>query len=224
MPALAPYIPPKDADFAAWLDNFSALITTAPGTYGLTSGDAVVIADVTATWDAAYALVTSPSTKTATTVQAKNVARITALNTVRPYSQTIALNAGVSADAKVALGLNPRTSTPVPITAPTTYPALTIANALPLQHVLRYRDQLASPSVKAKPYGVLQIQLFGLPSATAVTDPTTLQLLQVTTKSPLLQSWPSGDVGMKAYYAAKWVTRKGLVGPWSPIVSFTIAN
>lgn len=224
MPALAPYIPPKDADFDAWIENFSSLITAAPATYGLTSGDATAIAGVTTSWSDAYALVTSPSTKTATTVQAKNVARITALNTVRPYAQTIGLNAGVSADNKVALGLNPRTSTPIPITTPTTYPTLTVANALPLQHVLRYRDQMASPSVKAKPYGVIQIQLYGTASVTPITDPSLLALQQVTTKSPLLQAWPSGDTGQKAYYAARWVTRKGLVGPWSPIVSFTIAN
>ena len=146
------------------------------------------------------------------------------LATVRPYAQTISLNAGVSTGNKIALGINPRTSVPVPITAPTTYPVLTVQAALALQHIIRYRDQLASPSVKAKPYGVISCQIYGSPSATVITDPTTLQFLQAATKAPLLQSWPSGDIGQKAYYAARWITRKGLLGPWSPIVSFTIAS
>jgi hypothetical protein len=224
MPALAPYIPPKDSVLNTWAANFSTLITASPGTYGLVSGDAVAIAAVVATWTAAYALVTSPSTKTPATVSAKNTARTTMLATLRPYAQTIGLNAGVTSGNKIALGINPRTSVPIPITTPTTYPLLTIQAALALQHILRYRDQLASPSVKSKPYGVLQVQLYGMASATVVTDPSTLPFLQAATKSPFLQTWPSGDVGEKAYYAARYVTRKGLVGPWSPIVSFTIAT
>ena len=223
MPALPPYIPPKDAQLANWADNFSALLTASPATYGLVSGDAAAVAAVVATWDAAYALVTSPSTKTAATVAAKNAAKINMLATVRPYSQAISLNAGVTTMAKTAIGVNPRTSVPTPITAPTTYPVLTVSQALSLQHILRYRDQLASPSVKSKPYGVIGVQLYGNASATVITDPTTLMLLQTTTKSPLLQPWGSGSVGKPAYYAARYVTRKGLVGPWSPIVSFVIA-
>lgn len=224
MPALAPYIPAKDSALANWAANFSSLITASPATYGLTTGDATAIAGVETTWATAYALVTSPTTKTAATVAGKNVARTNLLATLRPYAQTVALNAGVSSGNKIALGLNPRTSTPIPITTPTTYPALTIVQALPLQHVIRYRDQLASPSVKSKPYGVTQIQIYGETSLQPITDPTLLNFLAVNTKSPFAQSWPSGAAGMKAYYAARWQTRKGLVGPWSPIVSFTVAN
>lgn len=107
MPAIAPYIPAADPAFAAWLDNFSALLTAAPATYGQTSGVAAAVAAVTATWDAAYALVTSPSTKTKDTVQAKNVARINALAEVKPVAQQISLNQGVLASDKVAIGVNP---------------------------------------------------------------------------------------------------------------------
>lgn len=224
MPALPPYIPAKDADLANWSANFSTLITASPATYGLTSGDAAAIAAVQAAWAAAYALVTSPTTKTATTVQAKNAARVSLLDTERPYAVNISLNAGVSTGNKIALGLNPRTTTPTPITTPTTYPALTIVSALPLQHVVRYRDQMASPSVKSKPYGVVQIQIFATASATVITDPGLLKFRQATTKSPFLQTWETADVGKPAYYAARWVTRTGLVGPWSPIVSFVVAT
>lgn len=224
MPSLAPYIPPRDGDLSTWGTNFAALIAAAPGTYGLTSGDATVITSVTAAYTAAYNLAVSPSTRTPSNVQAKNVAKISMLATVRPYAQTIALNAGVSSDDKIALGINPRTSTPQPITTPTTNPVLTIAQALTLQHVVRYRDSLASPSVKSKPYGVIGVQVFGTASATPITDQSMLDFLQQTTKSPFTTTWASGDLGKEAYYAARWVTRTGLVGPWSPIIKFTVAG
>jgi len=95
-------------------------------------------------------------------VGAKNVAKVTVTAQIRTYAQTIANNPGVSGDNKIALGLNPKTSTPSPITPPTTYPALTLQNQTPLQATLRYRDSAASVSVKAKPYGVTQCQVFGM--------------------------------------------------------------
>ena len=224
MAALAPYLPPKDAAFDAWLSNFSTLLTATPAAYGLQAGDAAAVAAAQATWHAQYLLVKSPTTKTAAVVAAKNIARVNAQAIARPYAQQVANNAGVSVANKTALGLNPRTSTPVPITTPTTYPTLAVAQALPLQHVMRFRDQLATPSTKAKPYGVVQLQLFGQTSAAPIVDPSALPFLGVTTKSPFLQAWPGSAKGMTAYYAARWVTRKGLVGPWSPIVSFTVAG
>jgi hypothetical protein len=222
VPALQPYIPPKDADYDGWLTNFSALITTAPGTYGVTSGDATAIAAAQAAWHSAYLLVTSPSTKTATTVAAKDTQRVSSLAAVRPYAQQISLNPGVLTSNKIALGVNPRTSTPLPITTPTTTPNLTLQSSFPQNLILRYRDSMASPSVKAKPYGVLAAQIFGLVSSTPVTDPTLLTFLGPQTKSPWTQAFASGSSGKTVYLAARWQTRTGLVGPFSPIISAVI--
>lgn len=224
MPALPPYIPAKDAAYNSWIANFSTLLTATPLLFGLTSTDAGNVSAAESAWNAAYTLVTSPSTKTKDTVQAKNIQRVSSLNIVRPYAQNISLNPAVLASNKVAIGVNPRTSTPTPITPPSTYPLVTIVSALALQHILRYRDELASPSSKSKPYGVVQIQLYASTSATPIVDPTLLQFQGVRTKSPTTVTWPSGAAGLRAYYAAKWVTRSGLTGPWSPIVSFIVAN
>jgi hypothetical protein len=224
MPSLPPYIPNKDAAFDAWLQNFSTLLTANPTLYGQTAGAASTVAGQQSAWANAYALVTSPATKTKTTVAAKNAARVTASGIVRPYAVEISLNAGVSSANKTAIGVNPRTSVPTPVTTPTTYPALTITQALPLQTVVAYRDQLASPSVKSKPYGVTALQLFASASATPITDPTLLNFIGVNTKSPFAITWDSSKKGMQGYFAARWQTRKGLVGPWGPIVNFTIAG
>ena len=93
-------------------------------------------------------------------------------------------NPGVSSANKTALGLNPKTSTPQPITAPTTNPLLMLQSCSNVSAYVRYRDSAASVSVKAKPYGVTQCQVFGMTAATPVTDPTTLPLLASPTKSP----------------------------------------
>lgn len=224
MPALPPYIPAKDAALDNWANNFSTLITAGPGTYGLVAADAVTIAAAFASWHTAYQAAISLATRGPATVATKNTQRINMLAVLRPYAQTISLNAGVSPTNKTALGINPRTSTPTPITAPATNPVLTIDQALTLQHVVRARDSIASPSVKSKPYGVVQMQLFAATSTTPITDPALIPFKQVTTKSPLIVEWSSGDKGKIAYYTARWATRSGLVGPFSPIASFTVAG
>jgi hypothetical protein len=224
MPALPPYIPARNANLLTWSLNFSTLLTAAPATYGVTAADATSIAAEYTALAAAYALITSPSTKTATTVQAYNAAKVTALALFRPYAVQISINAGVSPSNKVALGVNPRTSVPTPITAPTTNPVLTPISTSTGGTILRSRDSSASPSVKSKPYGVIALQLYGMVSATPVTDPTTLPFLGPETKSPWTQALGSSAAGKTAYFAARWQTRKGLVGPWSPIISYVVAG
>jgi hypothetical protein len=223
MPALPPYIPAKNAALVAWGLNFSTLITAAPATYGLTSGDATAIAAQYTAIAAAYALITSGSTKTASTVSAFNTEKINAIALWRPYAQAISLNAGVTSANKIAVGVNPRTSVPLPITAPATTPILTAQSASTAGIIVRYRDSTASPSVKAKPYGVIGCLIYAKASATVITDPTTLTYEGTQTKSPFTLSLPA-TAGMIVYMSARWVTKKGLIGPWAPIISYTSAQ
>jgi len=222
----APYIPNRDTDLLAWSANFSTLISASPGTYGLAAGDATAIATQNTGWAAAYALAVNPSTRTPTTIANKDTAKINLLAVERPYAQRIANNAGVLSSDKIALGLNPRTNTPTKIPRPVTNPVLTIDTALTFQHVIRARDSLASPTVKAKPFGALQLELHGLAQATG--SPTLAldlwPVLASSTKTPSIISWSPTNVAQTAFYAARWITRTGLTGPFSPVISFTIAG
>lgn len=221
----APYIPNRDADLDTWSANFSTLITAAPATYGLVAGDAVAIAAVVLAFHTSYLIATAPSTRTPTSVAAKDAARVTMLGTVRPYAQRVANNAGVSAGNKIALGVNPRTNAPTPIAAPTTYPVLSIDVALNSSHVVRARDQLASPSVKAKPFGAVLLELHGmvLPTGSPSISLPLMPVLGLLTKVPTLIAWSPTNAGSTAIYAARWATRTGLYGPFGPGVSMTIA-
>lgn len=222
MPALAPYIPPQDAAFSNWFLNFETLIAASPATYGLLAADATLITATYASWIAAYNLVTSPTTKTAAAVSAKNTAKVNSLGVIRPYAQTISLNPAVSSGNKIALGLNPRTSTPTPVTPPTSNPILALQSYGPGIAILRYRDSSASPSVKAKPYGVRGLNLYAASSSTPITDPTQLAQIVRPTKSPFILNVP-GLVGpVPAYLAARWAIQTGGLSPWSPIIKLNI--
>ena len=222
MPAVAPYIPNRDSLLDAWLANFSTLLTANPLLYGCTAGQATNVASAVSAWHTAYLATTSPSTKTATTVQTKNTQRVTCLAIVRPIAQQIANAPGVTSANKIALGLNPKTSAPQAITAPTTYPVLNVQGAAALQLHVRYRDSAASPSVKAKPYGVQSVAIAYATSATVITDPTALTQRVNVTRSPLLLQFGAGDGGKQCYLAAQYLCRNGKVSGWGPMVSFTV--
>jgi hypothetical protein len=222
MASLPPYVPSRDANLANWADNFATLIAAAPALYGLTAGDSVTISAAQAAFAAAYAVVTSPSTKTAEAVSAKNTAKILMLQTLRPYAQQIGLNAGVASSDKIALGINPRTSTPSPVSAPVTNPVLVFQSAGNLTLILRYRDSAAGVSVKAKPYGVMTCEVYAKVSGTPVVDAADLLHVASATKTPLTVVRGAEDAGKQLYIAARWKTRTGLVSPWSPIVNFTV--
>lgn len=222
MPSLAPYVPAADSTFDTWLANLATLTTADPPSYGLTAGQALNIANAYAAWHAAFLLMLSPSTKTAAAVQAKNNERVNAEAVVRPLCQMISLNPGVGSGDKVALGLNPRTSVPAPITAPGTAPLLGILSAGPLSLVATFKDYTGSPTTKAKPYGVTRCRIVGATSVTPIVDPAALLLIAEPTKTPFLLTFDAGQGGKQLYLSGYWVTRTGLISPPAGIISFTI--
>lgn len=216
------YIPAQDGAFASWLLNFRTQLDLGVGVPPATGGDVANVDAVDTAYQAAYLLATDPLTRTPTTVAAKNTAKSNALAVVRPVAQLINNDVSVSDADRITLGLTVRATTPTPISAPTTFPLLDLLNATPGVHTIQYRDS-ATPTSKAKPAGALQMELYQAIGTTPAPDPTTSVFLSVQTKSPFLVAQDPANVGKVATYFARWITRTGLVGPWSSGVSLTVA-
>jgi len=224
---VAPYIPPTSSGLDGFAANFSTLISAAPATYGLTAGDATAIATATALYHAAYLLggtlagghtPVTPGSRTPVTVADMRSQQGALVPLLRTYASQIRLDPGVTNAAKLALGLTLPNTTPSPVPAPTSYPLLSLIQATPLTHQFSYKDSL-SPVGKAKAPGAIQVQLVGVAQATVPPGPDALGPLPAQTKSPFQVVWPSPAKGMTASYFARWLTRSGLVGPWSPVLS-----
>lgn len=225
MPAPS-YIPPRDADFDTWLQNFSALITAAPATYGLAAPDAVIIAAAYASWHPAFVLATDPVTRTSPTVAAKDAERAAATATVRPYAVQISRNAAVSDLDKVAVGVNLPNNAPVPIPPPATYPIPGLRSAAPLTHLLGYQDS-GAPSGKSKPYGVIGAEVYRAIGTVPAVDPGAATYWGTVTKAPFTSPFQAGDVGKVCTYFLRWTTRSGpsgvaQKGPFSAPLAVTI--
>lgn len=217
------YIPSKEADLAAWADNFSALITAAPTTYGLIAGDATAIAAVVDPFLAAYAVITVPATRTMVTVATKNDTKFAMLAVVRSYAQRVVTNPGVDPGDKIALGLNLHGTPPTPVPPPVTIPLLALLGATPLNFTLRYSDEM-TPDKRAKPFGAVRLDLFVKIDTTPKTDPDNSLYYSGFTKQPAFVAFAPGDAGKVATLWGRWANRKGDVGPWSSPVSQIIPS
>jgi hypothetical protein len=209
-----PYIPPADADFDNWANNFQMTIAASPATYGLASGDATAITNSFNLWHAAYTLLTNPATKTSPNVAAKDVQKAASLIVFRGYAQIIQSNSGVSNTAKSAAGLTVRATGRTPIPAPATVPVLALVSQQPGLANLGYADT-ATPTSKAKPFGSIQLEIWIDVAPTGTPDVTNASYIGVETKSPFQFFTPAGALGKQTVIWCRWQTRRGLVGPWS---------
>lgn len=210
------YIPQRESLLKAWAINFAALITAAPETYGLSAGNATTIQDSVDDFSDAYDLANNPATRTGPTVSDKDAKRVFMLQIVRPFSQQVRNNSGVSNENKLALGLTIRDTVPTPIAAPVTQPLLSILAATPLEHTIRFSDA-ASPDKRAKPFGVKGLLLFRFVGDNAPADYSDWHFVGLATKNPFPSSFASGDATKRAQYVARWVNGNGKVGPWSAV-------
>lgn len=215
------YIPQRESLLKAFAVNFAALITATPASYGLDAGNATTIQDAVDDFVAAYDLANDPTTRTATTVANKDATRVFMLQVIRPFAQQIRNNAGVSNELKVGLGLTIRDTVPTPVAAPVTQPLLSIIAATPLSHTIRFADA-ATPDKRSKPSGAKFLELLRFIGLTPPASYSDWPLADLATKNPVSSEFEAGDASKLCSYVARWVTGRGLKGPWSAVVSMHV--
>jgi hypothetical protein len=91
-----------------------------------------------------------------------------------------------------------------------------------LQHTLRFVDS-ATPTRKAKPAGVLGVEIWNKVGETPPASEGDLRFVAVDTSAPYVLNFPVADGGKTAYYWLRWVSPTGERGPWSEQAAATIA-
>lgn len=215
----ASYLPLKLATYSVFVANFAALISAAPATYGLSAGDAGAIQTACDDFAAAYAISSTLATRTPVTVADTQAARNACSQVVRSYVRLILANGGVSDASKTGLGLTIRDVHPTPIPAPGTSPVLGLIGATPGQLTLTFRDTGSSVKSRARPAGVLMLELHVFLGTTAPATPDATPYFADITRSPFPITIPGADVGKDAFIYGRWKNAKGEVGPWSAMLT-----
>lgn len=220
MPA-TDFIPPKDADLSAWATNFSTVITASPATYGLVAGQATTFATLKTAFVSALATATNPGTRTPAAIAAKDSARSAMVANARVLARIAQGTPGITPTQLSNAGLTVRNTVPTPIPAPTTKPVLGLERNLSQALVLRMRDE-STPTSRAKPFGAVAAQVYASVGVAPPATPLDGTFKGPASRIPFQVDFDSADVGKTAYIYARWVTAKGLTGPWSDVLAVTV--
>lgn len=222
----ASYIPAPDADFDAWMANFSTLLTADPTAYGEDAPSALVVQNAYDAWEAAYLLATNPATRTSPAIADKDAERVNLDAAARPVAQRINARASVTNTQRSDLGITIRKTTRTPVPPPSTAPAVTLRSQIPGVARMQIRDE-TTPTTKAKPLGVIGVDLHLFIGDTPPASYEDWPLAKTTGKTPNTLEFTGAQSGMTANVVARWTTRSGpggvaQKGPWSVVTDFVV--
>jgi hypothetical protein len=216
-----PYVPRADGRLRDWLDNFVAVAARDPASVCIAPAAVTAPADLADRYRAAHARAVSPATRTRPNVAAKNAARRAAWDAFRPVAMRVKHDRSVPDSLKVELGIYPRRAHQSRIPRPRTAPQLTVDWLTVGAHRLRYHDP-ANPARFAKPPCVVSAELLIHVGPRPATDPADARRVHRATRHVFTVRHAPRDAGRTATYFARWVTKRGLAGPWSLPLSLTI--
>lgn len=218
---MADYIPGPDANFQAWQSNFVTYANANLAALGLVAADMTPVTATQTGWTTAFPAHVAAVNAAKAAKQTKDEARAAYVGAIRPLVRRLQASAVVSDAEKASLGINVR-ATPAPIGAPTTAPIVSIECGNRLQQTLRFVDS-ATPTRKAKPAGVLGVEIWSKVGTTPPAGESDLRFVAVDTNAPYLMDFDSADGGKTNYVWMRWVSPTGERGPWSEQAQATIA-
>ncbi len=218
---MADYIPGPDANFQAWQSNFVVYANANLAALGLTAPDMAPITAGQAGWNAAFPAHVAAVNAAKAAKQTKDENRAAYVAAIRPLVRRLQASAGVSDAEKASLGITVAQA-PSPIGPPTTAPQCSIECNNRLQQTLRFVDS-ATPTRKAKPAGVLGVEIWNKVGTTPPAGASELRFVAVDTSAPYVMNFDSADGGKINYVWMRWVSPTGERGPWSEQAQATIA-
>jgi hypothetical protein len=220
---MADYIPTTDAARDAWAINFNAELATDTSIYTVdylgidfnTNGTACDVAGTNYT--AALLAATNPATRTPVTIAAKDAAWATLDPLARDIAQQLQGATGITNGIRARYGITVPTGVRTPVPPPVSRPILGLRMQGPGTATIEYTDEL-QPVGKAKPAGVIGVELWATPAGGAQV------LISTLTKSPQQIDSSQFASGVMVDYVARYVTRSGPAGvaqygPWSVLLA-----
>jgi len=212
------YMPRKDAEALSWFKAFSLGLAERAGVYPVSPGEIAAIGQAVERFAAAFAVAWNGSTRTTVAVTLKDEARRVAEDMCRPIYARIRLDKSVDDADKLAIGVRPMKASYGRLTAPDTVPLLSQGALTWSAYEIAYRTQHGVTG-RAKPVGAAQLQVFRAVGETPARSVEQAAYFRSVSRSPMRVEYTSADNGKVATYFARWVTRRGEVGPWSAPLS-----
>ncbi len=218
---MADYIPGPDASFNAWLANFVTYANANLANLGLVAADMTPVTTAQTAWGSGFTAHVTAKAAAMAAKQNKDETRAAVVAAVRPLVRRLQASTVVSDAERAALGITVPSAGGT-IGPPTSRPLVSVECGQRLQHTLRFVDE-STPTKKAKPAGVLGVEIWNKVGTTPPTSEGELRFVAVDTNAPFVVNFEAEDGTKTAYYWLRWVSPTGERGPWSEQAAATIA-
>lgn len=232
-------IPRPDGDFTAWSAQYFESVKKFWQAHGLNDTDLKPLEDGQAAWAAAYEKYVRAEAAYNAALEAKRAARAEFESAIRPVSAFIQTYFKTTDADRATIGITVRAPHASATPAPATAPSVSIKLGDRLKHTLRIVDS-DTPLKLAKPRGVRGCEVWmklvdhadTLPTDDApdaplgdpfLSDPATFTYLGTATRAHHDTEFPLEARGKRAVYMLRWVSTRGVPGPWSEVAAATVA-
>lgn len=215
------YIPAADAAFDAWETNFVDYVVANFAALGLAAADIVAVGTAHTAWTADYPAHTAAQATAQAARQTKDDTRSALETAIRSLTRSLQASPSVDDTERQAMGITVPDTVATAAAVPATRPLVTVDTSQRLRHVIAFVDE-ATPTRRAKPKGVMAVEIWVKIGDPPPMDPNELTFLSVDTRTPYTADFSGGDAKRTAHYMARWVNTKGDKGPWSETASATI--
>ncbi len=246
-------IPRPDGDFTAWAAQYVESVKKFWSVQGLDDNDLKPLETGQAAWAAAFTKYVQAEAAYNAALEAKRHARAQFESAIRPVSAFIQTYFKTTDADRATIGITVKDTGGTPVPQPSTSPSVSIKLGDRLKHTLRIVDadtplKLAKPRgvrgcevwMKLVDYSETLPSGDGrvtpLPSDGGevsnenaplidpfLSDPSTFTYLGTATRAHHDTEFPLEARGKSAVYLLRWVSTRGVPGPWSEVAAATVA-
>lgn len=217
--------PRPDADFAAYMNNYYAAVEKWWSVNGFDESELKPLKEALSSWNAAFPSHVAAQQRAEAARQNKDSARRELEAQARPVTSFIQGYPKTTDADRATIGITIRAPGGGATPAPMSRPLVVVESAARYTHELRLMDE-STPTRRARPRGVERAEVFVAftPTGTpAPSDFNAFRYVQSVSDGSTVLSYESPQGGLQAHYLARWVTRRGAMGPWSETSSATVA-
>jgi hypothetical protein len=216
------YLPDSDAGLAAWGANFVEKITQNADAWEIPAAEVTNLQNAYGAFMSLYVQTSGPG-RNKTLTEAKNEAREAFKAAVRNMANFRLKNPVIPKAGLVDAGVNPGGTPHTPVGAPTEHVGLTIMPTNVRQHKIAWTVEETGRKAVPDGYdGVVLRKGVLEPGAEVPVKPEALPYSTLLTRNKILETFRAEDQGKRCAYAACWQNEKGVMGPWSDIITVLV--
>lgn len=218
---MADYIPSADADFDTYQTAFITYAAANTAALGLVAGNITSLTTAQTAWTTAYPAHITAQASALAARTSKDTAKAALETVIRQMAQKVQGNLSVTDAQKAALGITVPDTHATPVGPPGTRPIGSADTRERLNITLSWTDE-GSPTSKAKPAGVLGVQIYMKVDGPPPTDVHDCVFVALDTRTPYKVEFAGAQANKTAHFILRWINTRGEVGPISETVSATV--